>query len=165
LKTWIFILYFYRIFFNTCEEWVWQQSQDGAWYCSQVLWVAPDFLIHLKISHDHRENCAGAPWCKIGPYDECWFWPMDCCYVDWADGAWLRGYIRDCDCGGAGDFLERDSSCMLKGSWINCFEKNVVSSLFSAGQRQKWQHTVGFTFLHQLAIKEISPGYWHKPIW
>ena len=22
---------------------------------------------------------------------------MDCCYMDWADGAWLRGYIRDCD--------------------------------------------------------------------
>jgi hypothetical protein len=21
---------------------------------------------------------------------------MDCCYVDWADGVWLRGYIRDC---------------------------------------------------------------------
>jgi hypothetical protein len=26
---------------------------------------------------------------------------------------------------------------MLKGSWINCFEKNAVSSLFSAGRRQK----------------------------
>jgi hypothetical protein len=24
---------------------------------------------------------------------------MDCCYVDWADGAWLRGYISDCDWG------------------------------------------------------------------
>jgi hypothetical protein len=28
---------------------------------------------------------------------------MDCCYVDWADGAWLRGYIRDFDWG-----LERE---------------------------------------------------------
>jgi hypothetical protein len=26
---------------------------------------------------------------------------------------------------------------MLKGAWINCFEKNAVSSLFSAGQIQK----------------------------
>ena len=55
--------------------------------------------VHLKISRIHRENCTGVPWCKIGPYDEWWFWPMDCCYVDWADGAWLRGYIRDCDWG------------------------------------------------------------------
>jgi hypothetical protein len=46
---------------------------------------------------------------------------MDCCYVDWADGAWLRAYIRDCDWGQRKDFswreiprvffLERDS-CM-----------------------------------------------------
>jgi hypothetical protein len=89
----------YRSVVVGCEERVWQQSQDGAQDCSQVLWLAPDFLIHLKISHNHRENCAGAPWCKIGPYDEWWFWPMDCCYVDWADGAWLKGYIRDCDWG------------------------------------------------------------------
>jgi hypothetical protein len=34
---------------------------------------------------------------------------MDCCYVDWADGAWLREYIRDCDWGQGGCcfFLER----------------------------------------------------------
>jgi hypothetical protein len=37
---------------------------------------------------------------------------MDCCYVDWADGAMLRGYIRDCDLVGGGGgggcfFLER----------------------------------------------------------
>jgi hypothetical protein len=50
---------------QNCEERVWQQSQDGAWDCSQVLWLAPDFLIHLKISRIHRENCAGTPWCKI----------------------------------------------------------------------------------------------------
>jgi hypothetical protein len=119
---------------GACEEQVCRQSQDGAQDCSQVLWLAPDFLIHLKISHSHRENCAGAPWCKIGPYNEWWFWPMDCCYVDWADGAWLRGYIRDCDWGWVfvfcfcwrDWFLERDSCMMLKGSWINCFEKNVV---------------------------------------
>jgi hypothetical protein len=82
------------------------------WGCSQVLWLASDFLIHLKISHVHWVNCAGAPWCKIGPHDEWWFWPMDCCYVNWADGAWLRGYIRDCDWGrgvvvGCCFFLER----------------------------------------------------------
>jgi hypothetical protein len=28
---------------------------------------------------------------------------------------------------------------MLKGSWINCFEKNVVLSLFSAGPNRKRQ--------------------------
>jgi hypothetical protein len=38
--------------------------------CSQVLWLAPDFLIHLKISHVHRESCAGAPWRKIRPFDK-----------------------------------------------------------------------------------------------
>jgi hypothetical protein len=34
---------------------------------------------------------------------------MDCCYVDWADGARLRGYIRDYDWGlvGCCFFLER----------------------------------------------------------
>jgi hypothetical protein len=34
---------------------------------------------------------------------------MDCCYVDWADGAWLRGYIRDCNWERVGCcfFLER----------------------------------------------------------
>jgi hypothetical protein len=58
---------------------------------------------------------------------------MNCCYVDWADGAWLRGYIRDCDWGQVVVvlFLERLISGerfmhMLKGSRINCFEKNVV---------------------------------------
>jgi hypothetical protein len=47
---------------------------------------------------------------------------MDCCSVDWADGAWLRGYIRDCDWGrryrqrdSCGDlFLERDSCMHVK---------------------------------------------------
>jgi hypothetical protein len=28
---------------------------------------------------------------------------------------------------------------MLKGSWINCFEKNIVLSLFSAGLNRKQQ--------------------------
>jgi hypothetical protein len=124
---------------------VWQHFQDGAWDCSQVIWLAPDFLIHLKISHIHPENCAGAPWCKIGPYDEWWFCPMDCCYVDWADGAWLKGYIRNCDWWRVVGFswrdwfLERDSWMMLKGSWINCFEKNIVLSLFSAGRNRRLQ--------------------------
>jgi hypothetical protein len=36
--------------FKPCEEQVWQQSQDGTWDCSSVLWLAPDFLIHLKIA-------------------------------------------------------------------------------------------------------------------
>jgi hypothetical protein len=42
--------------------------------------------------------------------------------MDWADGAWLRGYIRDCDWGRGreipGDrFLQREiPACMLKGS-------------------------------------------------
>ena len=93
-----------------CGEKMWQQSQDGTRDCSQVLWLVPDVLIRLKISHNHRENCACTPWCKIGPYDEWWFWPMDCCYMDWADGAWLRGYIRNCDWGRVGwccFFLER----------------------------------------------------------
>jgi hypothetical protein len=63
-----------------------------------------------------------------------WQRPMDWDYVDWADGAWLRGYIRDCDRG-----LGEIPACMLKGSWINCFEKNAVSLLFSAGRRQKQQ--------------------------
>ena len=132
-----------------CEERVWQQSQDGARDCSQVLWLPPDFLIHLKISCIHRENCTGAPRSKIGPYDKWWFWPMDCCYVDWADGAWLREYIRDCDWGRVvvvfswrDWFLERDSCMMLKDSWINCFEKNVVLSLFSAGQNRRWHFTL-----------------------
>ena len=52
---------------------------------------------------------------------------MDCCYVDWADGAWLRGYIRDCDWGRRyihkGHihkrlFLERDS-CMHVERFLN----------------------------------------------
>ena len=135
---------------NLCEERVWQQPQHGARECSQVLWLAPDFLIHLKISHSqvlwlapdflihlkishiHHKNCTGAPWCKIGPYDKWWFWPMDCCYVAWADGAWLRGYIRDCDWGRSKeipreiDFWREIPACMLKGSWINCFEKNAM---------------------------------------
>jgi hypothetical protein len=133
---------------------VWQQSQDGAWDCSQVLWLAPDFLIYLKISRIHRENCAGTAWCKIGPYEEWWFWPRDCCYVDWADGAWLRGYIRDCDWGGLVVvvfswrewFLGRDSCMILKGSWINCFEKNIVLLLFSAGWNQR-QHNATYVNL------------------
>jgi hypothetical protein len=59
----------------------------------------------------------------------------------------LRGYIRDCDWGqvvvvvffpGETDFW-RDSWMMLKGSWINCFEKKVVLSLFSPGRNRK-QH-------------------------
>ena len=37
------------------------------------------------------------------------------------------------------NFWREIPACMLKGSWINCFEKNAVSSLFSAGQRQKRQ--------------------------
>jgi hypothetical protein len=48
---------------------------------------------------------------------------MDCCYVDWADGAWLRGYIRDCDWGRVVvifscryRFLARDSCMILKVS-------------------------------------------------
>jgi hypothetical protein len=63
-----------------------------------------------------------------------WLRPMNWDYADWADGAWLRGYIRDCDWE-----LREIPICMLKGSWIICFEKNAVSSLFSAGWRQKQQ--------------------------
>jgi hypothetical protein len=37
-------------------------------------------------------------------------------------------------------FLERDSCMILKGSWINCFEKNVVLLLLSAGWNRRWQH-------------------------
>ena len=33
--------------------------------------------------------------------------------MDWADGAWLRGYIRDCDWG-----LERDS-CLHVERFLN----------------------------------------------
>jgi hypothetical protein len=33
-----------------------------------------------------------------------WWRPMNWDYADWADGAWLRGYVRDCDWG-LGRFL------------------------------------------------------------
>ena len=42
-------------------------------------------------------------------------------------------------------FLERDSCMILKGSWINCFEKNVVLSLFSAGRNRR-RHTISLKF-------------------
>jgi hypothetical protein len=60
-------------------------------------------------------------------------------------------------------FLERDffcreiPACMLKGSCINCFEKNVVSSLFSAGQRQK-QHQF-INLLTPAALSDIEQRY------
>jgi hypothetical protein len=69
--------------------------------------------------------------CTMTQDQAIWRRPMKWDYADWANGAWLRGYIRDCDWG-----LEESPACMLKGSWINCFEKNAVSS---AGRRQK-QH-------------------------
>ena len=49
---------------------------------------------------------------------------MDCCYMDWADGAWLRGYIRDCDWGWSKeipreiDFWREIPACMLKGRGV-----------------------------------------------
>jgi hypothetical protein len=47
---------------------------------------------------------------------------MDCCYVDWADGVLLKGYIRDCNCGQRDIhkrlFLERDS-CMHVENFLN----------------------------------------------
>jgi hypothetical protein len=49
-------------------------------------------------------------------------------------------------------FLERDSCMMLKGSWINCFKKNVVLSLFSAGQDRKWQDLSLFLFLRFIYV-------------
>jgi hypothetical protein len=77
-----------------------------------------------------------------------WRRPVNWDYTDWSDGVWLRGYIRDCDWG-----LGEISSCMLKGSWINCFEKNAVSSLFSAGRRQKRHH---FIFKSQTAYAYLG---------
>jgi hypothetical protein len=39
--------------------------------------------------------------------------------MDWADGAWLRGYIRDCDWGQERErFLQRDS-CMHVERFLN----------------------------------------------
>jgi hypothetical protein len=63
-----------------------------------------------------------------------WRRPMNWDYTDWADWAWLRGYIRDCSQG-----LERDSCLHVERFLKNFFEKNAVSLLFSAGRRHKRQ--------------------------
>jgi hypothetical protein len=56
-----------------------------------------------------------------------WQRPMNWDYDDWADGAWLRGYIRDCNWG------QREiPPCMLKERFLNklLWEERCVVAFF-----------------------------------
>jgi hypothetical protein len=66
-----------------CEERVWPWPQDGARDYWQVLWLAPGFLISLKIATYFELHCTDAPRRKIGWCDKCSPEPMNCAYVDW----------------------------------------------------------------------------------
>jgi hypothetical protein len=64
--------------------------------------------------------------CTMTQDQAIWWRPMNWDYADWADGAWLRGYIRDCDWG-----LERDS-CLHVERFLNklLWEERCVVALF-----------------------------------
>jgi hypothetical protein len=52
------------------------------------------------------------------------------------------------------DFWREIPACMLKGSWINCFEKNIVWSFLSAGQNRIQQSKIQFAKHMKLKKKE-----------
>jgi hypothetical protein len=69
-----------------------------------------------------------------------WWRPMNWDYADWADGAWLRGYIRDCDWG-----LKRDS-CLHVERFLNklLWEERCVIALFCWSETEAtiWLDTI-----------------------
>jgi hypothetical protein len=119
---------------SACEERVWQQSKMGL----QLSLMTCTWLPHTP------ENKPRPLWelrrCTM--MQDRTIWPV----MILANGLLLRGLGWWGVVGGLykglrlgeENFSWREiPACMLKGSWINCFEKSAVLSLFSAGRKQK----------------------------